>query len=411
MRNVRSPLGRTLIAVVLTVMAACTGFLVAQTRDAPDAAGRWKPWKFVAYDGNRHAAAATPADLRGLETQLVALNAILKQTPGFAAPVGFSVETVGTLDTESHRPGQPPLARLPLPGTLNFGAYAVRERNQGGKTVRDDSGETAQLLFFVNQLALPMLFDNDGVPEFEGLETDVALLAASQPDMFGMLHVGAALVLKKNPAPLWTAVSLEETLTLVTRACESRLAASHETAMRVQKQYDDARDPMQRAKRLAEYKATAALVKDPAYFDKMVKADQEIETGLARLVGPTSDSGKAVIAAEREVAAARAALAALSGADRVAPACYARGNAAALARFRRDPGAMCIAIVRPNWKLFNPALPRSAPQVLAIGHFERCLNSEQPASNRGGCTANRKLLRLSTSRRSSPGSSNAGAEP
>ena len=384
-------MARTFAAVVLFVATACAGFLAAQIRTVPDAAGRWKPWKFVAYDDTRRAAAATPADVKGLETQLVALNAILKQTPGFAAPVGFSVETVGNLDTESHRPGQPSLAKLPLPGTLNFGAYAVHEWDQGGKKVRDDTGETAQLLFFVNQLALPMFFDN-GVPEFENVETDVALLAASQPDMFGMSRYGAALVLKKNPAPLWTAVSLEEALTLATKAVVSRLTASQETAARVQKQYDDARDPTKRAQRLAEIKSTAALVKDPAYFDKMLKADQEIEAGLAKMVGPTSDSGKAVIAAEREVVAAKAALAALSAEDRVAPACYARERATTLARFRRDPDGTCTAIVRPNWKLFNSALPRSAPQVLAIGHFERCLNSEQPASNQGGCTANRKLL-------------------
>jgi hypothetical protein len=385
-------MARTFIAVVLIVTAACTGFLAAQIRYLPDAAGRWKPWKFVAYDDNRRAAAATPADLRGLETQLVALNAILKQTAGFAAPVGFSVETVGSIDTESHRPGQPPLAKLPLPGTLNFGAYGVHEWDQGGKTMRDDTGETAQLLFFVNQLAMPISFDNNPIPEFENLETDVALLPGSHPDMFGMSRYGATLVLKKNPAPLWTAVSLEETLTLATKAVGSRLTASQETAARVQKQYDDARDPTKRAQRLAQYKSTAALVKDPAYFDKMVKADQEIETSLAKMVGPTSDSGKAVIAAEREVIAAKAALAALSAADRVAPACYARERATALARFRRDPDGTCIAIVRPNWKLFNPALSRSAPQVLVIGHFERCLNSTQPASNQGGCTANRKLL-------------------
>ena len=341
-------------AVVLIVTVACTGFLVAQIRYVPDAAGRWKPWTFVAYDDNRRAAAATPADVRGLETQLVALNAILKQTPGFAAPVGFSVETVGSLATESHRPGQPSLAKLPLPGTLNFGAYAVHEWDQGGKTLRDDTGETAQLLFFVNQLALPMFFHDNGVPEFENLETDVALLAGSQPDMFGMSRYGAALVLKKNPAPLWAAVSLEETLTLATKAVGSRLTASQETAARVQKQYDDARDPTMRAQRLAQYKSTAALVKDPAYFDRMVKADQEIEASLAKMVGPASDAGKAAIAAEREVVAAKAALAALSAADRVAPACYARENATALARFRRDPDGACIAIVRPHWKLFNP---------------------------------------------------------
>lgn len=77
--------------------------------------------------------------------------------------MGFSVETVGSLDVESHRPGQPAAATLPLPSTLNFGAYAVYEYDQGGVTKRDDTGETAQLLFFVNQLGLAMLFEPGGV--------------------------------------------------------------------------------------------------------------------------------------------------------------------------------------------------------------------------------------------------------
>ncbi len=68
------------------------------------------------------------------------------------------------------------------------------------------------------------------------------------------------------------------------------------------------------------------------------------------------------------------------------------GNTAGPARFTRDLAAACAPVVRPNWKLFNPALPRSAPQLLVIGHFDRCLESRQPAANQGGCTANRKLL-------------------
>lgn len=54
----------------------------------------------------------------------------------------------------------------------------------------------------------------------------------------------------------------------------------------------------------------------------------------------------------------------------------------------------CIAIERLNWKLFNPALPRSAPQVLVVAHFEPCLIADQPALHAGGCAANRKLLEI-----------------
>jgi hypothetical protein len=96
-----------------------------QGRYLPDAPGTWKPWVFTAAGSNRDRVAARATDVKALETQLLALNAILRKTPGFAAPVGFSVETVGDLDLESYRAGQPPLATLPLPATLNFGAYGI----------------------------------------------------------------------------------------------------------------------------------------------------------------------------------------------------------------------------------------------------------------------------------------------
>src|SRR5690349_21522334 len=104
------------LVVLLTVTGASV--LAAQIRYLPDAPGRWKPWRFEAYPDGRRTFAAKPTEVRALEAQLVALNAILQQAPGFAAPKGFSVETVGSLDVESHRPGQPAAASLPLPGTL-----------------------------------------------------------------------------------------------------------------------------------------------------------------------------------------------------------------------------------------------------------------------------------------------------
>jgi hypothetical protein len=380
------------VAFALLLSLIGTSALVAQIRYLPDAPGRWKPWRFDAYPDNRRAVAAKPAEVKALEAQLLALNAILQQAPGFAAPKGFSVETVGSLDTESRRPGQPAAAALPLPSTLNFGAYGVHEWDANGTTKRDDTGETAQVLFFVNQLALGMLFESGGVPEFSGLDTDVTLLAAPQAAVNGIPRVGDALVLKKNPAPLSTAVSLGESLQLLEQAVTARLAVSKEAVARVQKQYDDARDTAARAKRLAELKQLAAMVKDPAYLEKMLKADQQVEAGLARMVGPASETTKAMVAVERELAAVTAASAALSAADRSAPACYVAGTSAGPARFTRDVTAACAAVVRPNWKLFDPALARSAPQVLVIGHFLRCLESRQLAANQGGCTANRRLI-------------------
>src|SRR5688500_14089572 len=99
------PTVATLVALALTLTAASTA-LVAQIRYLPDAPGTWKPWVFRAYPDNRRVLAAQPVDVRALERQLLALNAILKSTAGFATPVGFSVETTG--DIELLAAGPPP---------------------------------------------------------------------------------------------------------------------------------------------------------------------------------------------------------------------------------------------------------------------------------------------------------------
>jgi hypothetical protein len=184
-----------IVAVAIAITVLSTGART-QIRYLPTAPGVWKPWVFHAYYDDRRRVAAQPADVRALNANLQALSAILKKTPEFAAPAGFSVETTGGLDLESFRPGQPALKTLPIPATLNFGAYGVHEFTRNGVVVRGDTGETSQLLFFVNQLALPLFFQSQPIPEFEALETDVAQLAEPEPDLFGMPRYGHTIVLK-----------------------------------------------------------------------------------------------------------------------------------------------------------------------------------------------------------------------
>jgi hypothetical protein len=388
---------RKTLVTGLWVVSVATATLVAQIRYLPDAPGTWKPWSFIAYEDNRRQLAARPLDVKALEAQLLGLNAIIKKTEGFAAPIGFSVETVGNLELLSFRPSlaekKPALNTLPLAATLNFGAYGVFESNGTGKAVRGDTGETAQLLFFVNQLALILFNAPDTfVPEFENLEADVVLLARPQPDLLGIPRYGDNLVLKKSAAPIWAAVSLGEATDLAIRGIQSRLAKSREIVTRLQTQHDDLKDPVKRAKRVAEYKALAAQVKDPGYLDKMMKVDAAMEANAATLLGPIRQAEGEATTIERELTAATTASAALSAADRVAPACYSSREAVSFERFKRAPADGCVALVRPNWARFNPALPRSAPQVLAIGHFSSCFVDEVKSIHAGGCAANRRLL-------------------
>ena len=129
-------------------------------------------------------------------------------------------------------------------------------------------------------------------------------------------------------------------------------------------------------------------------MEKMTKVEDEMEKRADKEFLPQIASVKAVVTkSEQELASVRAMAAGLSAADKAAPACYASGDTVSISRFRRAPSPGCDPLVRPNWKLFNPALPRSAPQVLTISHFDRCLVPEAGrVLHVGGCVANKRLL-------------------
>ena len=136
---------------VLVLLAGLGGGVPAwsQSRSLPDAPGTWKPWKPLSTTtgaGGAKEQAATPALVKAFEGELLALNAILRRATGVASPVGFSVETWGYLagyHVSEHAPGQPAAGKLPIAGGLTFGAFPIFEYQRNGKTVREDTGETA----------------------------------------------------------------------------------------------------------------------------------------------------------------------------------------------------------------------------------------------------------------------------
>ena len=120
--------------------------------------------------------------------------------------------------------------------------------------------------------------------------------------------------------------------------------------------------------------------------------DAKIESQADAVWLPQLADAKAVVTkSEQELAVVRSKAAGLSAPDKAAPACYAIEKVA-LGRFLRAPAAGCDPLVRPNWKFFNPALPRTAPQLLTIGHFARCLGADKKFIHVGGCVANKRLI-------------------
>ena len=372
--------------------------LVAQTRYLPNAPGTWKPWQFIAYADHRRLNGARPADVKELEAQLLRLNAIIKKTDGFTNPIGFSVETVGELDLPPARSspgaGEPALTARPLPASLNFGAFGVGETGSGPTAKRFDTGETAQILFFVNQLDQPLFSSIDNsVPEFEKLDGDVARLAKPQPDVFGIPRYGDTLVLKRSAAPIWAAVTFAEALELVARGIDRRLVDERDAVARLQKGYNDMTDPKKREERLAEYKKIAPLQKDPAYIEKMMKAD-----------ATDGKAGRYAAAANRRRQGGRD--------EERAGACERRGagrgavsgrqGGARLLRQRRQSVALAFPpLAGPRLRPARaPELEAVQPGPAAIGAAvadhcalrRRCLGADRTFLHAGGCTANKRLI-------------------
>jgi hypothetical protein len=370
--------------------------LVAQSRYLPDAPGVWKPWAFYDSADYRRVFGAAPADVKALEAQLLRLSAIIKKIPGITNPIGFSVETAATLgltDTRfSAREGEPALTARPLVASMGFGPHPVTEYGSGATAKRSDTGEVEHLYFFVNDMAHAL--GSRTVPEFEkNLDTDVVRLQSQLPDVFGFSRYGDALVIKKSAAPIWVAVTFSETLDLVARGIDGRLTDERDVVARLQKGHDDMKDPKKREERLAQYRKIAPLQKDPAYMEKMTKAEDEMEKRADKELLPQIANAKAVVTkSEQELAGVRTMAAGLSAADKAAPACYAIGDNVAVSRFRRAPSPGCEPLVRGNWKIFNPTLPRSAPQLLTIDGFAPCLVPDRKNLHVGGCVAMMRVL-------------------
>ncbi len=380
-----------IVVWVATVLAVCLG---AQSRMMVDAPGTWKPWKFEATVGARTERSATAADVKAFEGQLVALRAILQRAPGVATPKGFSVEVWGHLAGYRAAPGQPPASAVPLGGGASFGAFPIFEYERGGKTIREDTGETALLQFVVNQVSAAV-FDGEPVPDWTGSDSEAFLEPPARGLVAGFHRFGDVLIIKTNPRPVWVPVSMEQAIGLTTAARAKELAEYREAADRIKADLADARDPAKKAERFAGFKTVAASQPDPQKFlADMEQVEKEAE---ARLVADLAPDGGGtmtkVVEIERAMADAGAWLKELSPADRAAPACFAQAGATPRERFRAGSIPGCVPAVQPNPAFFDRSLPRSVPQVVVVPQVARCMdNQPERVSTPAGCPANRQLL-------------------
>lgn len=331
-----------LLAFLLS--AGISGTAGAQPNYLVNEPGTWKPWEFTATPTTRKERAAAPADVKAFEAELLKLQAVFRQAPGVANPVGFSVETWGNLHGYTAPvPGQPAGSTLPLAGALSFGAFPIFEYERSGKLLRTDTGETQLLLFHVNEIQ-PWLTMAGSVGEWGDIETDAFLMPPVLGQVAGFPRYGDVIVIKKNPASIWAPVSVEAALQLTRQAREQARQMRKDNA---------ARDP-------SDGMAAAELQK----AERALKEVDDLITSL-----PSS--------------------------DRNAPACDNSGARTLRDRFRGGAAPGCVPIVRPNWQYFDRTLPRSAPQVVIVSYVSRCYDrppDPRSGNTAAGCPANRRLL-------------------
>ncbi len=377
------------IFCIATVLVLVPSVAAAQARYAWDAPGRWKPWS-IEVDNHRYGALRfTSAEVKALEAQMLGLNAILKAARGVATPVGYSAETSGSVTSTDLARGQPDPRTLPLPSSMMFGAFGITEFTRRGTTVRDDGGETTHLIFRINTMPR-----GDAVPDFIGLESDVMLEPSRGTDVNGMPCHGEQLVLQRKAVPLFTPVTRAEAMQLTVQTLERRVSTARAVLTTLTQALADWRNPQKQAQRMADWRLSASLSKDPTIITKMTAFEKTHDTELFALAGPEGIAARNVTVAVQAATAATAAIAAIPEADRGAASCFRSEPGSieeSVQHIEQAPAADCVPILRPDWTLYNAALPRTAPQLLVIDRVAGCL--DYPLSNvPGNCGANKALL-------------------
>jgi hypothetical protein len=383
----------TLIAICLCASAT----VMVQVRYRPTETGPWRPWHFTAIDSARQSRGATGAEVEAFQARLQELAAIIKRAPGVTPPIGFAGELWGSLS--SHDPATGPGRAVPLAGALSFGAFPLIDFTRNGKVVNEDlkGGETELLQFQVNDIGGHM-YGTSRPDGWGDAELDAFVEPATGASVAGLAQSGDVLVVRKNQQPLWVPVPLADALKPIAttrRAAFEQMREAYNTEVA---KFTEWQSPSRRAARRAEWQKAARTMPNGGaeFLANMERSDPQIEAGHTARLAPGGPEDTRVKEAEGALREVETMVAALSPDERNAPSCHDRSASPLADRFRALAGApeSCRPIVRPNAGYFDARLPRSAPQVVMVSMFTRCLRPEslKATSPRGGCVINRALV-------------------
>jgi hypothetical protein len=378
-------------AVVAALIALGASSLFAQVRYLKQEPGTWKPWHMTVSSDGRRTVKATAPELKAFEAELVKFREILRAAPSAAQPRGYSVEAWGYL-ASMNAPGQPDVRTLPIPGGVDFGAFPIFEYERRGKTVREDTGETALLLFMVNDITAGIV-GKPGPPEWSPLDLGVFTQPKATGQRAGWPLFGDIIVMTKRTGSPWVPVPLAEALAIDRKAAQARRDEAAEVVEKFRQELAKILDPARRAARRAENERNAPTMPDPkAFLAQMAEVERISERATRAELEPSGGSARRLAEADRALAKVDQRIAALTDADGAAPSCFATAGATPETRITRGPAAGCVPLVRSNWDFFDHALPRSAPQIVVVTQARRCYEDAEPTTLVSGCPANKALL-------------------
>jgi hypothetical protein len=390
------------LLLAICACASVTAFAQFKGRDRSKDVGPWRPWHLNATADARRSTGATPAEVQAFDARLQELAAIVKRSPAVATPVGFAAEMWGSLSSyHSTYPGALPARAVPLSGNATFGAFLLFEFEENGKIRNEDmkGGETETLGFEVNDISSQRY--GGTIPDgwsSDTLDADAFVEPPTGAPVAGIPRIGDTFVIRNNPRPLWVPFALADALKPLQRSRLKTLEDARGEYAKRQAEFDLWKSPAKRAARRADWQRAAAAIggeKGAQFVADMEKNEPQIEALQAADVVPGGPLDKKVRAAEREQQEVEGIVAALSADDRRAPSCYDKGATRLADRFRALEGARgtCRPLVKPNPDYFDPKLPRSAPQVVMLSLFTRCLGpGSTKDSTPAGCTINRRLV-------------------
>lgn len=387
--------------LIVSLIAALLGFsndaVAKRFRDSYTTPGFLKAWEWAGQSGDLEHGGATDAEMKALAGKMLELRELLKASPVAGRPVGYNTILTGHFEP-LYLPERHDLkARdFPLRALIWFGAFP-QEFDDNGKLL-PTIGETVLMAFKVNMLPLW----GAKPPEWSDQLTDVSLHPRHFKDgLAGLPRFGDLIVLKRNSRPLWVPVSFEESFKLALAQRKQKVAEFEKKAAEIRKEYADYIDPARRAERQENYKLASRSQKDPAAFlaqmDQLERTSGEIMRKQAEGAAPDAewtwwaDAIAKVKEAERDFAS-------LSAEQKAAPACYMdqsknpNPDTRLLVSFVPVDTPHCRPVIRPNWNYFDPALPRTAIQLLTVWVRDCPATKPSKDGNPAGCAANMALL-------------------